>query len=151
MKKEIYKSTQGEDQEPRRCQLEEQQPTHEITEVEVGSSDSPNSVQVSSNTNEEGLEIGGEEDNQPITLRRERRSRAGIPPPRYGFEESNIGNDENDIANYVSYESVSPAYKNFIESLETVRVPKDWREAKQHPKWKNAMLEEMEALEKNRT
>jgi hypothetical protein len=58
MKKEIYKSTQGEDQEPRRCQLEKQQPTHEITEVEVGSSDSPNSVQVSSNTNEEGLKIG---------------------------------------------------------------------------------------------
>jgi hypothetical protein len=117
-------------------QLEEQQATHEITEVEVRSSDSPNLVQVSSNTNEEGLEIGGEEDNQAITFRRERRSRAGIPPPRYGFEESNIGNDENDIANYVSYESVCPAYKNFIESLETVRVPKDWREAKQHPKWK---------------
>jgi hypothetical protein len=39
-------------------QLEEQQATHEITEVEVRSSDSPNLVQVSSNTNEEGLEIG---------------------------------------------------------------------------------------------
>jgi len=32
-----------------------------------------------------------------------------------------------------------------------VAVPRDGREAKQNPKWKEAMLEELAALEKNKT
>jgi hypothetical protein len=32
-----------------------------------------------------------------------------------------------------------------------VIIPRDWKEAKQNPKWKEAMLEELKALEKNKT
>jgi hypothetical protein len=32
-----------------------------------------------------------------------------------------------------------------------VVIPKNWKEAKQDPKWKEAMLEELAALEKNKT
>jgi hypothetical protein len=32
-----------------------------------------------------------------------------------------------------------------------VVIPKNWKEAKQDPKWKEAMLEEVAALEKNKT
>ena len=67
----------------------------------------------------------------PLAQSRDRRVNAGKPPPRYGYE--------HDIANYVSYSSVSPAYRTFVASLQAVPIPKDWRCAKQDPKWKNAM------------
>ena len=53
---------------------------------------------------------------------RDRRVNAGKPPSRYGYE--------HDIAKYVSYSSVSPAYRTFIASLQAVPIPKDWRCAK---------------------
>ena len=58
---------------------------------------------------------------------------------------------ENDISNYVCYASLSPTYRAFIVSLQSIKIPKDWKEAKQDPKWHNAMLEELRALEKNKT
>ena len=51
----------------------------------------------------------------------------------------------------VSYESLSPTYRAFIASLQSTKIPKDWKEAKLDPKWRNAMLEELAALEKNKT
>ena len=57
---------------------------------------------------------------------------------------------KHDIAKFVSYENCSPAFKGFIASLDSTSIPKDWKEAFQDP-WKAAMLEEMEALEKNKT
>jgi len=77
------------------------------------------------------------------------RSTAGKPPERYGFEDGI--EDKNDIANYVSYESLSSTYKAFVASLQSVEIPRDWKEAKRDPKWKEAMLEELAALEKNNT
>jgi hypothetical protein len=71
------------------------------------------------------------------------RVNARKPPPRLGFE--------NDIANCIAYSHVSPTYRTFIALLQTVSIPKDWRCAKQNPKWKNAMKEEMSALQKNKT
>jgi hypothetical protein len=79
----------------------------------------------------------------PLAQRREPRINAGKPPSRYGYE--------HDIANFISYAHVSPAYRTFIASLQTVPIPRDWRCAKQHPRWKEAMKEEMHALEKNKT
>ena len=52
-----------------------------------------------------------------IALRKEPRAKAGMPPPRYGFE--------HDISNYVSYASLSPAYRAFVASLQSVVIPKD--------------------------
>jgi hypothetical protein len=78
----------------------------------------------------------------PIALRKGTRNNAGMPPLRYGFE--------HDISNYVSYAFLSPAYRAFVASLQSVQVPKDWREAKNDPKWHEAMLEELCALEKSK-
>jgi hypothetical protein len=66
-----------------------------------------------------------------------------VPAPRYGFE--------HDIGNYVSYVSLSPTYRAFDASLQFVKITKDWKEAKQDPKWREAMLKELRALEKNKT
>jgi hypothetical protein len=77
----------------------------------------------------------------PIALRK--GIRAGKPPERYS--------DEHDIANYVSYTSLSPSYRAFIASLQSVMIPRDWKAAKQDPKWHEAMREELNALEKNKT
>jgi hypothetical protein len=79
----------------------------------------------------------------PIALRKDARVKAGIPSPRYGFE--------HDMSNYVSYASLSLAYMAFVASLEFVVIPKDWKEATHDPKWREAMLEELRALKKNKT
>src|SRR6266498_4672036 len=79
----------------------------------------------------------------PIALRKETRTGAGVPPQRYGFD--------HDASNYVSYASLSSAYNAFLASLQSVSIPRDWKEAKQDPKWKEAMLEELTALEKHKT
>ena len=62
----------------------------------------------------------------PLAQSREPRVNAGKPPSRYGYE--------HDIAKYVSYSSVSLAYRTFIASLQAVPILKDWRCAKQDPK-----------------
>ena len=79
----------------------------------------------------------------PLAQHRDHRINAGKPPSRFGFEY--------DIANYMSYCHVSPAYRTFIASLQTVSIPKDWRCAKQNPRWKKAMEEELHALMRNKT
>jgi len=66
-----------------------------------------------------------------------------VPPTRYGFE--------HDISNYVSYGSLSPANRAFVASIQSVTIPRDWKQAKQDPKWHEAMVEELRALEKNKT
>jgi len=98
-------------------------------------------VDVSSTSSTEIEESGL--DDLPIALRKEPRAKAGMPPPRYGFE--------HDISNYVSYASLSPTYRAFVASLQSVVIPEDWKEAKQDPKWREAMSEELRALEKNKT
>lgn len=65
-------------------------------------------------------------DDLPIALRKSTRTSAGVPPQRYGFE--------HDIGNYVSYASLSPEYKAFLASLQSIIVPRDWKEAKTKPK-----------------
>ena len=77
-------------------------------------------------------------------MRKGTREKTGIPKPKYGF-------DTNDFGNYVSYEALSPAYKAFVASLQLVSLPTDWKAAKVDPKWRAAMIEEMEALSKNKT
>lgn len=84
-----------------------------------------------------------EHEELPLAQRRVPRVNAGKPPSRYCYE--------HDIAKYVSYSSVSPAYRTFITSLQTISISKDWRCAKQDPKWNDAMKEELLALQKNKT
>ncbi|XP_073109562.1 uncharacterized protein [Elaeis guineensis] len=83
--------------------------------------------------------------NVPIALRKPTRH-AGIS----GRLKDGVGY-KHDITNFVSYESLSPSYQSFIASLSSVSIPKNWKVAKEDPKWKAAMLEEMRALKKNNT
>jgi hypothetical protein len=78
----------------------------------------------------------------PLAQQREPRVNAGKPPPRLGFE--------NDITNFIGYSRVSTTYRTFIASLQTMSILKDWRCAKQDPRWKDAMKEKMSALQKNK-
>lgn len=79
----------------------------------------------------------------PIALRKETRGAGREPPDRYGFK--------HDISYYVSYETLSSSYKAFVASLQIAAIPKDWKGAKQDPRWREAMMEELEALRKNKT
>ena len=56
-----------------------------------------------------------------------------------------------DIAQFVSYSQISPEHGAFIASLDTVSIPKCWQDARKDPKWEKAMVEELEALDKNKT
>ncbi|RVX08315.1 Retrovirus-related Pol polyprotein from transposon RE1 [Vitis vinifera] len=55
------------------------------------------------------------------------------------------------LSHYVSLKQLSPAQKNFIVSLNTTIIPNTVSEALTKREWKDAMIEEMSALEKNKT
>jgi hypothetical protein len=79
----------------------------------------------------------------PIAQRKQSRSTVGKLPSHLS---------QYDISNYMSYSSVGPQYRAFIAALDSaVPIPHDWQEAKRHPQWRAAMLEEMAALDKNNT
>ena len=58
---------------------------------------------------------------------------------------------KHDVAKFISYEKCSPSFRGFIASLDSTSVPANWEDAIKDPKWKAAMLEEMNALKKNKT
>ncbi|KAA0053629.1 Beta-galactosidase [Cucumis melo var. makuwa] len=55
------------------------------------------------------------------------------------------------ICNYVSYDNLSPQFRAFTASLDSTIIPKNIYTALECPEWKNAVMEEIKALEKNRT
>lgn len=55
------------------------------------------------------------------------------------------------IHNYLSYSSLSPTYRSFITTLDQVQIPNSVQEALQDPNWNAATMEEIKALEKNKT
>ena len=55
------------------------------------------------------------------------------------------------ISHYVSLKCLSPQHRNFIVSLNTIFVPNTLHEALSQREWRNAMREEMDALENNKT
>ncbi|PON63609.1 LOW QUALITY PROTEIN: hypothetical protein TorRG33x02_275880 [Trema orientale] len=55
------------------------------------------------------------------------------------------------ISHYVSYDHLSPPARAFVTNLLDVEIPHDVEEALKIPKWKQAVMEEMWALEKNGT
>ena len=79
---------------------------------------------------------------QPIAVRKPTRS-SNIP--------AYLKDYKHDIFNFISYEFCNPSFQSFVASLDSVSIPTNWKLAKEDPKWKEAMLEEMRALEKNRT
>ncbi|KAH9650091.1 protein kinase domain-containing protein [Citrus sinensis] len=55
------------------------------------------------------------------------------------------------IARYVSYEKLSNKQRAFTTKISQIPIPKTIKEALDHPDWKLAVLEEMNALKKNGT
>ena len=55
------------------------------------------------------------------------------------------------LYNFLSYKSLSPSFQAFTSQLSCVTIPKDIQEALGVPEWREAVLEEMRALEKNKT
>ena len=55
------------------------------------------------------------------------------------------------ICKFVSYEGLSPSYRTFVSTLDSVQVPNSIYEALEHPGWRKAVNEEIKALEKNGT
>ncbi|KAL0540394.1 hypothetical protein IC582_024631 [Cucumis melo] len=55
------------------------------------------------------------------------------------------------ICNHVSYDNLSPQFTTFTASLDSTIIPKNIYTALECLEWKNAVIEEMKALEKNRT
>ncbi|KAL0555968.1 hypothetical protein IC582_004471 [Cucumis melo] len=55
------------------------------------------------------------------------------------------------IFNYVSYDNFSPQFKAFTGSLNSTIIMKNIYTALECSEWKNVVMEEMKALEKNRT
>lgn len=55
------------------------------------------------------------------------------------------------IGNFVSYDKLSPSYKAFTTTLTETQIPKTIQEALSQEKWNKAVMEEVQALEKNQT
>lgn len=55
------------------------------------------------------------------------------------------------ISNFVSYHKLSPTFRAFSASITEDEIPKSIHDALVILRWKEAVLEEMKALEKNKT
>ncbi|RVX13979.1 Retrovirus-related Pol polyprotein from transposon TNT 1-94 [Vitis vinifera] len=53
------------------------------------------------------------------------------------------------IGNFISYDKLSPTFRAFTSSITEIQVPQNIQEAFKYPKWKAAIDEEVQALEKN--
>ena len=53
----------------------------------------------------------------------------------------------NPIANYITCNSFSANHKKFLATISTNDEPKNFREAMQGPRWREAMVPEIDALE----
>ncbi|XP_071681833.1 uncharacterized protein [Lolium perenne] len=132
---------QGEEHTPLRQDLEaqEQHDTNGTLSSPSVSSQTPLSTSTSDGTPSstyDDLDI-------PIAHRKQPRINVGKLPSKLSPYNTSY---------HVSYSSVDPSYKSFIAALDsTTPIPRDWQEAKKDPKWREAMLEEMAALDKNNT
>ena len=52
------------------------------------------------------------------------------------------------MSNFICYEKISPSFYAFTTQLSCVEIPKNVQDALRVPEWKEAILEEMRALEK---
>ena len=74
------------------------------------------------------------------------------PDPPITIRKGNrITRNPHPIYNFVSYHRLSPVQCAFTSSLSSISIPKNVQEALSHPGWRQAMIEEMQALEFNQT
>jgi len=55
------------------------------------------------------------------------------------------------IYNFLSYHRLSPLHHAFVSAVSTISIPKTVKEALSHPGWRQAMIDEMNALESSST
>jgi len=55
------------------------------------------------------------------------------------------------MSNFVSYRNLSPSYIAFLSQLSGMEIPRNVQDALNVPKWKKAILEKMNALDRNET
>ena len=55
------------------------------------------------------------------------------------------------IYNFLSYHRLSSPYSAFVSAISSVSLPKSTHEALSHPGWRQAMVDEMDALHSNGT
>ena len=77
------------------------------------------------------------------------RSNRGQPPIRY--EPDLQSKVKYPISNYVSSHKLSKSYASFVSQLSSISIPSNVQEALADPRWTEAMVVEMAALEKNNT
>lgn len=77
------------------------------------------------------------------------RSNRGVPKRQYQTDLKAKG--KYPISNYVSYHRLANSHALCVDKLATVCIPENVQEALKDERWKIAMNEEMEALEKNQT
>ena len=80
----------------------------------------------------EGDEPGNTDLDVPIAIRKGTRTRH--PPDRLSY-----------------YANLSPSFQSFTASVSRTVIPRDIKEALETPQWRKAVLEEMTALQKNKT
>ena len=83
------------------------------------------------------------------TSRYSQRSNKGVPKKQY--EPDLKANVKYSINNYVSTHRFSNSYALTINQLYKVSIPSNVQDALAYSRWKKAMNEEMEALQKNST
>jgi hypothetical protein len=89
------------------------------------------------------------EDIPQPAIRYSQRPNKGVKKKQY---EPNIKtNVKYPISNYVSAHKLSESYALTINQLSKVSIPSNVQDALEDPKWKKAMNEEMEALQKTST
>ena len=112
------------------------QQTHE-TELSPDSSQNPgNNIPISDNTVDSTINSEFEREilDMPIAWRKGVRTCTQHP-----------------IGNFISYDKLSPTFRAFTSSITEIQIPQNIQEAFKNPKWKAAVDEEIQALEKNRT
>lgn len=78
------------------------------------------------------------------------RHNRGKPPNRYSPDHE-MSKSKYPIANQISTNNFSEPHKAFVHKLSVDHIPKTVGEAMKDPKWKEAIEEEMKALQKNDT
>ncbi|CAN1121074.1 Retrovirus-related Pol polyprotein from transposon TNT 1-94 [Linum perenne] len=127
------------------------QPTTETETVPVQPTTETETVQTAGEqTAVDTLETTIQEENQPAATETENPDDTNLDVPiaiRKGVRRCTTY----PIGGYLSYKGLSPSYKGFVSSLDGIEIPRNIQEARQHPKWKQATVDELQALHKNQT
>ncbi|KAJ0967173.1 hypothetical protein J5N97_024090 [Dioscorea zingiberensis] len=86
---------------------------------------------------------------QPPIKELPQRQTRGIPKPTY--EPDLSSKVKYPMSHFVSYQNLSESNRSYVNQLSTVAIPNSVQEALTDPRWKAAMNEEMNALQKQQT